>query len=197
MKKAVIKNKYPNGGKIGLKEEIGLDALHLLAKLGKKSDLKKVPLLGSIISVTDKLINKEKLNSRDYLSLIPNPITQGLSLLGDIGDEITDGEFSKQENVYIKNKNAFNNMNQKQKEEFLKKRSLFKKGGKITAETIYSVSKQPKVILTPNDIYAKNGAKIDLSGTSGNRQVFSLDEFKNIVPKYQYQGYLNSGKEGM
>ena len=73
----------------------------------------------------------------------------------------------------------------------------FKKGGKITAETIYSVSKQPKVILTPNDIYAKNGAKIDLSGTSGNRQVFSLDEFKNIVPDYQYQGYLNSGKEGM
>lgn len=73
----------------------------------------------------------------------------------------------------------------------------FKKGGKITAETIYSVSKQPKVVLTPNDIYAKDGAKIDLSGTSGNRQVFSLDEFKNIVPDYQYQGYLNSGKEGL
>lgn len=36
----------------------------------------------------------------------------------------------------------------------------FKKGGKITAETIYSMSKQPKVILTPNDIYAKDGAKV-------------------------------------
>ena len=70
-------------------------------------------------------------------------------------------------------------------------------GGKITAETIYSVSKQPKVILTPNDIYAKDGANIDLSNTTGDRKVFSLDEFKNIVPNYQYQGYLNSGKEGM
>lgn len=193
----------------------------------------------------------------------------------------------------------------------------FKKGGKITAETIYSVSKQPKVVLTPNDIYAKDGAKvkpgvwnnfepitynrandypeaervslskiknpiegkiyidderpfhykegrfqeyyspeeikqilkfrgeqeanktsipseisnpitnmlynvdspyrefirsqkkgftydeykdggkIDLSNTTGDRKVFSLDEFKNIVPDYQYQGYLNSGKEGL
>lgn len=193
----------------------------------------------------------------------------------------------------------------------------FKKGGKITAETIYSVSKQPKVVLTPNDIYAKDGAKvkpgvwnnfepitynraidypeaervylskiknpiegkiyidderpfhykegrfqeyyspeeikqilkfrgeqeanktsipseisnpitnmlynvdspyrefirsqkkgftydeykdggkIDLSNTTGDRKVFSLDEFKNIVPNYQYQGYLNSGKEGL
>ena len=190
-------------------------------------------------------------------------------------------------------------------------------GGKITAETIYSMNKQPKVILTPNDIYAKDGAKvkpgvwnnfepitynrandypeaervslskiknpiegkiyidderpfhykegrfqeyyspeeikqilkfrgeqeanktsipseisnpitnmlynvdspyrefirsqkkgftydeykdggkIDLSNTVGDRKVFSLDEFKNIVPDYQYQGYLNSGKEGL
>ena len=70
-------------------------------------------------------------------------------------------------------------------------------GGKITAETIYSMSKQPKVILTPNDIYAKEGANIDLSNTTGDRKVFSLDEFKNIVPDYQYQGYLNSGKEGL
>ena len=73
----------------------------------------------------------------------------------------------------------------------------FKKGGKVTAETIYSMSKQPKVILTPNDIYAKEGANIDLSNTTGDRKVFSLDEFKNIVPDYQYQGYLNSGKEGL
>jgi uncharacterized phage-associated protein len=29
-----------------------------------------------------------------------------------------------------------------------------------TAETIYSMSEQPKVILTPNDIYAKDGAKV-------------------------------------
>ena len=36
----------------------------------------------------------------------------------------------------------------------------YKNGGKITAETIYSMNKQPKVILTPNDIYAKDGAKV-------------------------------------
>jgi len=69
-------------------------------------------------------------------------------------------------------------------------------GGKITAETIYSMSKQPKVILTPNDIYAKDGANIDLSNTTGDRKVFSLDEFKKIVPEYQYQGYLYSGIGG-
>jgi len=43
----------------------------------------------------------------------------------------------------------------------------------------------------------KNGGKIDLSNTVGDRKVFSLEEFKNIVPDYQYQGYLNSGKEGL
>ncbi len=73
----------------------------------------------------------------------------------------------------------------------------YEHGGNITAETIYSMNKQPKVILTPNDIYAKDGTNIDLSNTTGDRKVFSLDEFKNIVPDYQYQGYLNSGKEGL
>jgi LysM repeat protein len=42
-----------------------------------------------------------------------------------------------------------------------------------------------------------SGGKIDLSNTVGDRKVFNLDEFKNIVPDYQYQGYLNSGKDGL
>jgi len=69
-------------------------------------------------------------------------------------------------------------------------------GGEITAQTIYSMSEQPKIILTPNDIYAEDGANIDLSNTIGDRKIFSLEEFKNIVPEYQYEGYINSGTGG-
>ena len=42
----------------------------------------------------------------------------------------------------------------------------------------------------------RDGGKIDLSDTSTNRQILSLEEFKNIVPDYQYEGYINSGTGG-
>lgn len=53
------------------------------------------------------------------------------------------------------------------------------------------------MVIPINNIKTKENAKIDLSNTVGNRKVFSLKEFKDIVPDYQYQGYLNSGSEGL
>ena len=42
--------------------------------------------------------------------------------------------------------------------------------------------------------FAKNGINLDESFS--NRYILSIQEFKNVVPDYQYEGYINSGIEG-
>lgn len=42
--------------------------------------------------------------------------------------------------------------------------------------------------------FAENGINLDESFS--NRYVLSIEEFKNVVPEYQYKGYINSGTGG-
>lgn len=46
----------------------------------------------------------------------------------------------------------------------------------------------------PLKYFAENGINLDKSFS--NRYVLSIQEFKNVVPDYQYEGYINSGIEG-
>ena len=46
----------------------------------------------------------------------------------------------------------------------------------------------------PLKYFAENGINLDESFS--NRYVLSIQEFKNVVPDYQYEGYINSGNEG-
>jgi len=158
---------FGDGGTVGTKEEAGLDILHSLAKLGKKSSLKKIPLLGSMISVGSKIVNNENLTEKDYLSLIPTGITQAISFGGDLIDEYTNGEYTKQNKIYNKNKESFNKMSSKQKEEFLKKRSLFAFGGN-TSNVPVEVEDDEVAETPQGELLEFNGKKHEEGGIDVN-----------------------------
>ena len=52
-------------------------------------------------------------------------------------------------------------------------------------------------LLTARKKYAEGTSSVKLDDTYSSRKVFGLEEFKTLVPEYQFQGYLNSGKDGL
>ena len=52
-------------------------------------------------------------------------------------------------------------------------------------------------LLTARKKYAEGTSSVNLDDTYSGRKVFGLEEFKTLVPEYQFQGYLNSGKDGL
>lgn len=195
MKKDVLKKKYPNGGKIDstyttpkyTPSESTSTPINKGQQLKEKSNLKKSPQT----SVDDymKMIGLAA-DAAQFTGVgaVPGYVAGLVPTTYDMIKDLKKGDYDQAALDALGYVPTFK----------LMKYAKYAKSGTKGVNVANKLNNAINVANTANDINQyKKGGKIDLSNTVGDRKVFSLEEFKNIVPNYQYQGYLNSGKEGM